>query len=78
VAADIKFFRLDSFEGGYEHFYTVKLQNARISSIASAVSAPLEPVAGHSTKEIVSLSFQSMTLIDEIRGNTVVVSGGGH
>ena len=78
IEAEIKFFRPNpSGDGTTLHHYTVELQNARVVSITSAASAVTfssEPLAA--SKEIISLTFQTMTLRDEITGSEVVVPAG--
>ena len=79
VQAEIKFFRPDPQQFEHVHYYTVRLQNARVSGITSAASATTGMQDLQETgKEIISLSFQGMTLIDRITGAEVVVSAAAH
>ena len=76
VNVDVKFFR-PTPDGESEHFYSVRLQNAHISAITSAMSAP-QTGSPDSTKEIVAFAFQSMTLVDHGTRREVVVSTPTH
>ena len=80
VTADIRFFRPDPQTGEDRHYYSVKLQNARVTAVTSAANAQLSSGMDprEAGKEIISFSFASMTLVDEIRSVSVVVAQPTH